>query len=207
LSGGEKYETEEENPLLGFRGASRYIADSQVFTLELEAIKNVRNKKGWRNLWLSIPFVRTPDELIEVKKIIAAHGLSRGPSFKIWLMVETPANVINLEKFIEAGIDGVSLGTNDLTMLMLGIDRDNAKLNNLFNETDPAILWAIKKTIKTCQQHQITSSICGQMVSDQPEIIPKLVEWGINSISVNPDTIETTKMAVIQAEKKIINHG
>lgn len=207
LSGGEKYEAREENPLLGFRGASRYIADSQIFALELKAIKNVRNKRGWKNLWLSIPFVRTPNELIEVKKIIAAHGLSRGPSFKLWLMVETPANVINLKNFIEAGIDGVSLGTNDLTMLMLGIDRDNAKLNKLFDGLDPAVLWAIKKTIKICQRHQITSSICGQVVSDQPEIISKLVNWGISSISVNPDTIEAAKIAVIQAEKEIINHG
>ncbi|MDD3531964.1 MAG: phosphoenolpyruvate synthase [Candidatus Shapirobacteria bacterium] len=207
LTGGEKYETEEENPLLGFRGASRYIADSQVFALELEAIKNVRNKKGLRNLWLMLPFTRTVEELIEVKKIIAAYGLSRGPSFKLWLMVETPANIINLKRFIEAGIDGISLGTNDLTMLILGIDRDNAKLNKLFDEADPAVLWAIRKAIKTCQKYQISSSICGQVVSDQPEIIQKLVGWGISSISVNPDATETAKAAIIKAEKETINHG
>jgi len=207
LAGGEKYETEEENPLLGFRGASRYIADSQVFALELEAIKNVRNKKGLKNIWLMLPFTRTVEELIEVKKIIAAYGLSRGPSFKLWLMVETPANVVGLKKFIETGIDGISLGTNDLTMLMLGVDRDNAKLNKLFDETSPAVLWAIKKTIKTCQKHQISSSICGQVVSDRPEIIKKLIGWGIGSISVNPDVVETTKETVIQAEKETINHG
>jgi len=154
-----------------------------------------------------LPFTRTVEELIEVKKIIAAYGLSRGPSFKLWLMVETPANVVGLKKFIKAGIDGISLGTNDLTMLMLGVDRDNAKLNKLFDETNPAVLWAIKKTIKTCQKYQISSSICGQVVSDRPEIIKKLIDWGIGSISVNPDVVETTKEAVIQAEKETINHG
>jgi pyruvate,water dikinase len=208
LTGGKKYEPEEENPLLGSRGASRYIANSRVFSLELEAIKNIRNKKGLKNLWLMLPFVRTPEELIEVKKIIATHGLSRGPSFKLWLMVETPGNVINLEKFIKAGIDGVSIGTNDLTMLMLGVDRDNAKLNKLFDETNPAVLWAIKKIIKTCQKHEITSSICGQVVSDQPEnIIEKLISWGISSVSVNPDVIEETRQLVAWAEEKNIKNG
>lgn len=208
LVGGKKYEPKEENPLLGHRGASRYITNSQVFSLELEAIKNIRNKKGLKNLWLMLPFVRTPEELIEVKKIIATHGLSRGPSFKLWLMVETPANVISLESFIKAGIDGVSIGSNDLTMLMLGVDRDNVKLIKLFDETNPAVLWAIKKIIKTCQKHQITSSICGQVVSDQPEkIIKKLISWGISSISVNPDIIEKARQEAAWAEEKNIKNG
>ncbi|MDD3679412.1 MAG: phosphoenolpyruvate synthase [Candidatus Shapirobacteria bacterium] len=207
LSGGEKYELKEENPLLGLRGASRYIANSQIFSLELEAIKLVRNKKGLKNIWLMLPFVRTVSELIELKKIIASQGLGRSPSLKLWLMVETPANVINLKKFIEAGIDGVSIGTNDLTMLMLGVDRDNAKLNNLFDEANPAVLWAIKKTIQTCQKYQITSSVCGQAVSNKPAIIKKLIGWGITSLSVDPDVIEKTKQLVAKAEKEVINSG
>ncbi len=207
LKGGEKYEPEEENPLIGFRGASRYIANSQIFSLELEAIKLVRNKKGLKNIWLMLPFVRTVSELIETKKIIATSGLSRSPSFKLWMMVETPANVIRLRKFIEAGIDGVSIGTNDLTMLILGIDRDNTRLTSLFNEADPAVLWALKKTIKTCQKYQITSSICGQAPLNKPNIIKKLVGWGINSISVDPDSIEETRNLTAKSEKEVIGNG
>lgn len=204
LTGGEKYEAEEENPLLGFRGASRYIGDDQVFALELEAIKAIRNKKGLKNIWLMLPFVRTVPELIEVKKIIAAIGLSRSPSFKLWLMLETPANIISLEKFIKIGIDGVSLGSNDLTALILGVDRDNAKLTKIFNEADPAVLWALKKAIRICQKHQITSSICGQAVSNKPKIIEKLISWGITSVSVNPDAISLTKQLVAKTEREVI---
>lgn len=207
LKGGEKYEPKEENPLIGLRGASRYLVNSQIFSLELEAIKLVRNKKGLRNLWLMLPFVRTVPELIEVKKIIAAQNLSRGPSFKLWLMLETPANIIRLPKFIEAGIDGVSIGSNDLTMLILGVDRDNNKLAGLFDEANPAVLWAYKRVIKTCQKYQITSSICGQAPLNKPEIIKKLVRWGITSLSVDLEGLDQVRGLVAQAEKEVIGNG
>ncbi|MCJ7786912.1 phosphoenolpyruvate synthase, partial [Patescibacteria group bacterium] len=200
LIGGKAFEPEEENPLLGYRGAFRYINDSQVFELELEAIKKVRRK--YSNLWLMIPFCRTPWELKEVKKIIVANGLSRSPSFELWLMVEIPSNVILLEEFLDVGIDGVSIGSNDLTMLILGIDRDNAELTKTFNEQDPAVLWAIEKTIKTCHKHQVTSSICGQAPSFYPDLVEKLIEWGITSVSVNPDAIDQTRELVYEMEKK-----
>ncbi|MDP3173696.1 MAG: putative PEP-binding protein, partial [Phenylobacterium sp.] len=116
LIGGKDYEPQESNPMLGFRGAFRYVHDPDVFKLELEAIKNVRNKMGYKNLWLMIPFVRTVEELIKVKKLINDAGLSRSSTFKIWMMVEIPSNVILLEKFIATGIDGISIGSNDLTM-------------------------------------------------------------------------------------------
>ncbi|MBI5465296.1 phosphoenolpyruvate synthase, partial [Candidatus Gottesmanbacteria bacterium] len=203
LTGGKDFEPEEENPLLGYRGAYRYLADPGVFELELEALKIVRNKMGFKNLWTMIPFVRTPKELLEVKKIIASQGLVRSPSFKIWLMVELPANVILLDKFIEVGIDGVSIGSNDLTMLILGVDRDNTEVAQAYNEQDPAVLCALEKTIKTCQKMGITSSICGQAPSDYPDLVEKLVKWGITSVSVNPDAIERTREIIYETEKRL----
>lgn len=202
LKGGKLYEPEEANPMLGYRGAFRYINDEKVFELELEAIKKVRNKLGLKNLWLMIPFVRKVSEFQQTKKIIASNGLTRSPSFKLWIMVEIPANVILLEDFIKAGLDGVSVGTNDLTMLILGVDRDNEEVAEAFNEQDKAVLWALEKVIKTCHQHQITSSICGQAPSVYPDLTEKLVEWGITSISVSPDAIEQTREIVYKAEKR-----
>ncbi|MDP2861077.1 MAG: phosphoenolpyruvate synthase, partial [bacterium] len=125
LRGGELFEPKEGNPFMGFRGASRYLADPAVFMLEMEAIREVREKYGFKNLWLMLPFVRTVRELIEVRSLIHEAGLRRSDTFRLWLMVEIPANVILLPKFIEAGIDGISIGGNDLTMLTLGADRDN----------------------------------------------------------------------------------
>ncbi len=200
LIGGKAFEPEEENPLLGYRGAFRYITDDDVFELELKAIKKVREK--YNNLSLMIPFVRTPQELKEVKKIVVSNGLSRSASFELWLMVEIPANVILLEDFIKVGIDGVSIGSNDLTMLILGIDRDNAHLAEAFNEQDKAVLWALEKTIKTCLKHKITCSICGQAPSFYEDLVEKLVEWGITSISVSPDAIERTRELVYEVEKR-----
>lgn len=202
LVGGEKFEPQEENPLLGFRGAIRYLTLPQVFNLELEAIKKVRNKFGWKNLWLMIPFVRTPRELLEVKRIIASAGLTRSPSFKLWLMVEIPSNVILLRQFIRLGIDGISIGSNDLTMLVLGLDRDNSEIAAEFDERHPAVLWCLRRVIKIANKEGITSSICGQAPSNFPELTEKLVRWGITSISVNPDMIETTRETIAWAEKR-----
>ena len=203
LKGGEKYEPEESNPMLGFRGAYRYIKTPEVFNLELEAIKKVRNKMGLKNLNLMIPFVSTVDELIEVKKLVAASGLYRSSQFKLLMMVEIPANVILLDDFIDVGIDGVSIGSNDLTMLILGIDRDNSEVAPNFNERNPAVLWALEKTVKTCAKKGITCGICGQAPSEYPELVEKLVNWGITSISVNPDAIARTREIVFNCEKNI----
>ncbi len=202
LEGGKDYEEEEANPMLGFRGAARYIADDQVFKIELEAVKKVRQK--FNNVWVMLPFVRTAEELKEVKKIMSSVGLHRGGSFKLWLMVETPANIILLEKFIGAGIDGISLGTNDLTQLTLGVDRDNAKVAHLFNEKDGSLLWLLKKAIKEAAAHGISSSICGEAVALYPDLVKKLVKWGISSVSVNPDAVEKTKKTIHDAEKDLV---
>jgi len=204
LLGGEKYEPEEENPLIGFRGAIRYITSPEVFELELEAIKRVRNKMGLKNLWVMIPFVRTPQQLIQVKRIMASVGLSRSPSFKLWLMVEIPSNVIILKDFIKAGIDGISIGSNDLTMLTLGLDRDNSEVAFEFDERNKAVLWCLKRAIRTAKKHKITSSICGQAPSNYPDLVEKLVRWGITSVSVSPDAIERTREIIAEAEKKVL---
>jgi pyruvate,water dikinase len=200
LKGGEAYEKKEENPFIGFRGAFRYLASPEVFEMELKAIQKVREKSS--NLWLMIPFCRTPDELRETKKIITAAGLMRSSTFKLWLMAEIPSNVILLEEFIKIGIDGVSIGSNDLTMLILGIDRDNAQLAPTFKENQPAVLWAIEKIIRTCLKNNLTCSICGQAPSVYPDLVEKLVCWGITSISVNPDVIEEIRELVYKIEKK-----
>ena len=202
LVGGKQYEPEEPNPMLGYRGAYRYLSDPAVFELELAAIKKVRQK--FKNLQLMIPFIHVPWELFEVKKIITASGLSRSSTFKLLMMVEVPSNVILLEDFLKIGIDGVSIGSNDLTMLILGIDRDNSEVAPVFSELDPAVLWALEKIIKTCHKYKVTSSICGQAPSVYTSLIDSLVEWGISSISVNPDVIELTRKIVSEAENKLI---
>jgi len=204
LKGGDIYEPKEANPMLGFRGAYRYIVDQKVFEMELEALKKVRHKMGLKNLWLMIPFVRTPQELLEVKKIVTAAGLSRSASFRLFMMCEIPSNVILLEDFLKVGIDGVSIGSNDLTMLLLGTDRDNSEVASVFDERNPAVLWALEKIIKTCRKEGVACSICGQGPSEYPDLVEKLVEYGISSISVNPDAIERTRELVYAAEGRIL---
>jgi len=201
LKGGENYESMEENPMLGYRGASRYITDIATFKLELAAIKKVRQK--YDNLWVMIPFVRTANELAQTVKIMADEGLKRSPKFKIWMMAEIPANVILLEKFLAVGIDGVSIGSNDLTQLTLGVDRDNEKLAALFDERDEAVMLSLEKLIKGCAAAGVTCSICGQAPSVYPELTKKLVEWGITSVSVSPDMIDQTREIIADVEARL----
>jgi len=205
LEGGKKYEPEEANPFIGFRGALRYITDDDVFRLELKALKRVKNKMDFRNLILMVPFVRTAEELEKVKEMVVAEGLRRSSRFKLWMMVEVPSNVVILEDFAKVGIDGVSIGSNDLTMLTLGIDRDNEKIAEGFDEMNPAVLWMLEQTIKKCRKLGLTSSICGQAPSDYPELTRKLVKWGITSISVNPDVINQTRQVIYEAEKELVS--
>lgn len=189
--------------MLGFRGAYRYIHDSEVFELELEAIKKVRNKMGHKNLHLMIPFVRNVHEMREVKKIVLANGLSRNGSFQLWMMVEIPVNVILLDDFIDVGIDGISVGTNDLTMLILGTDRDNETVASDFDERNPAVLWALEAILKTCTRRGITASVCGQAPSTYPEIAEFLVKNGVTSVSVTPDVIDKTRQVIYDTELKL----
>jgi pyruvate,water dikinase len=201
LTGGQEYEGIEENPMLGYRGASRYIHDLDMFKLELEAIKKVRRK--YKNLWVMIPFVRTVEELARTKEILESEGLKRSDDFKLWMMVEVPSNIFLMEKFLEVGIDGISIGSNDLTQLILGIDRDSEKLAKEFDERNEAVLVALERAIKVSKAMGVTSSICGQAPSVYPELTEKLVEWGITSVSVSPDMIGTTRETIAKAEARL----
>jgi pyruvate,water dikinase len=201
LKGGEPYEETEENPMIGYRGASRYITDIETFKLELAAIKRVRAK--YNNLWVMIPFVRTVKELISTLEIMQNEGLKRSADFKMWMMVEVPSNIILLEKFIATGIDGISIGSNDLTQLTLGVDRDSAKLAGTFDERDEAVMLSLERAVKVSKSMGITSSICGQAPSVYPELTKKLVEWGITSVSISPDMIDQTREIIARVEKRL----
>ncbi len=201
LIGGQEFEEVEENPMLGYRGTSRYITDVAPFKLEIEAIKRVR--EDFPNLWVMVPFVRTVNELEQTIKILEQEGLKRSHDFKLWMMVEVPSNIFLMEKFLKVGIDGISIGSNDLTQLILGIDRDSAKLAKTFDERNEAVLIALEMAIKVSKSMGVTSSICGQAPSVYPELTEKLVSWGITSVSVSPDMIGTTREIIARAEKKL----
>jgi pyruvate,water dikinase len=156
-----------------------------------------------KNLWMMIPFVRSPEELLAVKKLIAGAGLMRSPTFKLWLMVEIPTNVIRLEDFLEVGVDGVSVGSNDLTMLTLGTDRDNSEVAQCFNERDPSVQWMLERVGTVCKKYKVTCSLCGQAASDYPDLVGNLVKWGFTSVSVNPDALDQVRRTVYEAEKTI----
>jgi len=204
LKGGDKYEPVEDNPMIGYRGASRYIAEPEMFALELEAIKNVRETYDLKNLWIMIPFVRTVSEMETVMKMVADSGLKQGSDFKIWMMCEVPSNVILLEKFLALGIDGISIGSNDLTQLTLGVDRDNQTLAKTFDERDEAVVLSIQYVIKTCRKHNVTVSICGQAPSVYPEITEMMVKTGTTSVSVTPDMILSTRKVIASVEKRLM---
>ncbi len=204
LEGGEKYEPHEENPMIGWRGISRYISpDYQpAFRLECKAIKKLRDA-GMSNVWVMLPFARTIPEVKETLKIMQEEGLERSDDFKVWLMAETPSLVIQADDFAKL-CDGFSIGSNDLTQLMLGVDRDSELLHSLgyFNERDPAVLKAIKSLIRAAHDNDITISICGQAPSLYPDFAALLVKEGIDSISANPDSVIRTRRSVAGAERK-----
>lgn len=204
LKGGEKFEPAESNPMIGYRGAARYVREPDLFRLELAALKKVRNDLGLKNLHLMIPFVRTLDEMRSIRAILDDEGLRRSPDFWLWMMVEVPSNILLIDEFCRSGIDGISIGSNDLTQLVLGIDRDSELLAPSFDERNPAVLRAIRTAIEKAEEHGITSSLCGQAPSSYPEFAELLVEFGITSISVNPDVIETARKIVASAEQKIL---
>lgn len=202
LKGGALYEPNEENPMIGYRGASRYIANPDVFKLELDAIQQVWDK-GLNNMHLMIPFVRVPWEFLRIRDIVRDHGLLNYHGFKLWIMVEVPAAALMLKDFIDAGIDGVSIGTNDLTMMLLGVDRDSSEVAHIYDERHPAVLQTLDTIVQTCADAGITCSICGQAASDYPEIVERLVRRGITSVSVNPDAVHRTRALIHDIESKL----
>jgi len=200
LEGGERFEPAEENPMIGYRGAFRYTREPDLFALELQAIRRVREASD--NLHLMIPFVRTGWEFREVKRRIDEAGLDRG--LELWVMAEVPSVVYWLDEYARLGVRGVSIGSNDLTQLVLGVDRDSEVLAPLYDERDGAVLDAVHTIIRKCRALGLASSICGQAPSVHPEYAEILVRWGIDSISVNPDAVEATRRNIAAAEQRII---
>jgi len=194
LIGGARHEPDEENPMLGFRGASRYVADSfrECFDLECQAMRRVRNQIGLRNVELMVPFVRTLGEAAQVIDLLAANGLKRGQDgLRLIMMCELPANALLAEQFLEY-FDGFSIGSNDLTQLTLGLDRDSGLVASSFDESDPAVKALLHLAIKACRKARKYVGICGQGPSDNPQFARWLVDEGIESISLNPDTVVDT---------------
>ena len=205
LMGGKFFEPAEENPMLGFRGASRYYNERyrEGFRLECEAMKLVREKMGFTNVKLMIPFCRTLEEGQKVVDLMAGFGLNRGANgLEIYVMVEIPSNVILAEKFAEI-FDGFSIGSNDLTQLTLGIDRDSVIISSLFNERNEAAKWMIATAIKKAKSTGTKIGLCGQAPSDYPEFARFLVEEGIDSISFNPDALLKGIENISKAEQSI----
>jgi pyruvate,water dikinase len=202
LLGGEYFEKEEPNPMLGLRGASRYYHPSyqEAFELECKSIKQVRGKMGFENVIVMIPFCRTPKEADEVLALMAKYGLHRGDcGLQVYMMCEIPSNVVLAEQFAEK-FDGFSIGSNDLTQLVLGIDRDSAELANLFDPKNEAVTRMIADVINQAHKQHIKIGICGQAPSDYPEFAEFLVRSGIDSISLNPDSVASTINTIAQAE-------
>lgn len=205
LKGGDEFEPYEPSALLGWRGASRYYDPlyNPAFRLELQAVRKVREEYGLTNVHVMIPFCRTVEEAETVVGIMAEEGLKRGPDFKVWLMAEIPSNIILADQFNKF-VDGYSIGSNDLTMLILGCDRDNDTVASIFDERNLAVRRAIKHLIEVAHRDGKTVSICGQAPSVYEDFTAFLVKAGIDSISVNPDAVKSTRKLVAQVEQRII---
>ncbi len=208
LVGGEIFEKEENNPMLGWRGASRYphTEFAEAFKLECRALREAR-ELGLRNIIPMIPFVRTIEEAKAVLELMKEEGLERGKDgLQVYMMAEIPSNVLLADEFCQL-FDGLSIGSNDLASLILGVDRDNAKLaKSVFDERNPAVKMAIEHLIKTAHKHGVKIGICGQAPSDYPEIVEFIVENGIDSISLNPDVIGRMKQVVAKVEQSMERH-
>ena len=205
LKGGDEFEPYEPSALLGWRGASRYYDPKYIdaFKLECLAVRKVREEFGLKNLHVMIPFCRNVEECEKVVNIMASCGLARGKDFKVWLMAEIPANIILADQFNKY-VDGYSIGSNDLTMLVLGCDRDNDTVSHIYDERNLAVKRAIRHLIDVAHKDGKTVSICGQAPSVYPEFCEFLIKSGIDSISVNPDTVKFTKKLVAQVEQRVM---
>jgi pyruvate,water dikinase len=200
LIGGANYEPHEENPMLGFRGASRFI-DAHFracFELECRALKRVREDMGLTNVQVMVPFMRTLAEARNVLELLAANGVRRGDNgLQVIMMCELPTNALLAERYLEY-FDGMSIGSNDMTQLALGVDRDSAIIAHLFDERDPAVKALVAMAIQVCRRQRKYIGICGQGPSDHPELAQWLVEQGIDSLSLNPDTAVQTWLQLAQ---------
>jgi len=202
LEGGDEFEPQEENPMIGLRGAYRYVRDPDPFKLELELLARVRRE--FPNVHLMIPFVRTGSEMRAIRRLIDGSPLAKDAGFQLWVMAEVPSVVYWLDEYARLGVTGVSIGSNDLTQLVLGVDRDNEVLASLFDERDHAVLETIRAIIAGCHRLGLRSSICGQAPSVYPEYAEQLVRMGIDSISINPDVIEQARRNIAVAERRVV---
>lgn len=207
LPGGEKYERKNvgPNPMIGYRGEYRYTKEDDIFRLELRAIRQAREKMRFTNIWVMVPFVRTLNVFRKTINIMLEEGLDHRTdnSFQLWIMVEVPSAVFMIEEFCREGIDGVSFGTNDLTMLVLGVDRNDTSVQELYDERNLGVLRAIAYTMTVCKKYGVTTSICGQAPSVYPDYLEFMIRCGCTSISVNPDTVVSSRKSVAVVEQKI----
>lgn len=202
LEGGAEHEPHEENPMIGYRGCYRYVRDPGLFSLELDVLARVREETP--NLAIMIPFVRTKWELEACLELIERHPLGRKRGLEKWIMAEVPSVVYWLPSYAKLGIHGVSIGSNDLTQLMLGVDRDSELVSELFNEADEAVLDAIGRIVRGAREHGLKSSLCGQAPSNRPAFAEHLVRFGIDSVSVNPDALDATRSVIAAAERRML---
>jgi pyruvate,water dikinase len=202
LRGGERFEPEEANPMIGYRGVLRYVREPDLFALELDAIRRVWDA-GHANLHVMLPFVRTADELAACAALVRESGLSDRKGFELWIMAEVPSVLFNLERYAALGVAGISIGSNDLTQLLLGADRDSGLLAEL-DERDPAVVAYLRQLIPAARALGLRTSICGQAPSVHPEYAELLVRAGIDAISVNIDVVERTRRLIDAAERRIL---
>jgi pyruvate,water dikinase len=200
LEGGDRFEPEEANPMIGFRGVLRYVREPDLFAVELDAIRRVWDA-GHTNLHVMLPFVRTADELARCRALVAESGLLDRTGFELWIMAEVPSVLFNLERYAALGVAGISIGSNDLTQLILGVDRDSERIAHLFDERNEAVKRACAMLIESAHRAGRTVGICGQAPSDYPEFAAFLVERGIDSISLSPDALVATRRRIAEVER------